>query len=618
MELLGGIGLLTPAALIALPLAVAGLVYAYLKRGKGERQPVASTLILKRLTKTSSARKIFTPPPRFFLELLILGLLGLAAAGLYQKSFGERIAIVVDNSLSMSAQRAGESALSNAIKDLDAYLNSLPSSTSVGLFLAAPSLQQIGTELFTPQRAVTEIQGIKPQLGADSLSAGVQKLLQDQRFDRVAAWSDKGLMEPNPRLQLRTFFQPGDNLAVGDVRVVESPDRGRGVEAEIKAHTASDRTVDIELLGVSEVAGRVDEMQLGKQRLRLAAGEARRVEFAVPAAAVAGFIVRIVIPPGGNAVEYDCIAADNQGFVVPSGAGAELTVVSPDAKAAASLKALRSFNVKWLSPEDYDRLGASSKLLVFHRAMPANFPESSALFLIPPVPSQLGEKVVTGESIEISRWNEQHPIVSYLKVPLLDLRSIVMLRKPNWAEDVIVSTEGSVAFAGEYAGKRYVAVGFDLLPFSGKEEPLLSVLTLNILKWLSGSAIGSAAESPPYLFSEPSGYIEKPTYLTSAPPEAIRSEDGRLIATAPGVVKFNRSGREQLLALQFIDDEESNVRLAKRIDVPTIAPTVGDRVENSKSLWRSLIWLVLFLIAVEMLLMIWRQRSPVSQGGRQS
>ena len=73
MELLGGIGLLTPTALLVLPLAVAGLVYAYLKRGKGERRQVASTLILKRLSQVSSARKIFTPPPRFFLELLILG-----------------------------------------------------------------------------------------------------------------------------------------------------------------------------------------------------------------------------------------------------------------------------------------------------------------------------------------------------------------------------------------------------------------------------------------------------------------------------------------------------------------------------------------------------------------
>ena len=618
MELLGGIGLLTPTALLVLPLAVAGLVYSYLKRGKGERRQVASTLILKRLSQVSSARKIFTPPPRFFLELLILALLGLAAAGLYQRGGGERIAIVVDNSLSMSAQRGGESSLSNALKDLDTYLNNLPSTTLVGVFLAAPNLQQLGRELFTPQQASRKIQGIEPELGADSLSAGVQKLLQDQRFDRVAAWSDKGLVEPNPRLQLRSFFQSGDNIAIGDVRVKEGPDRGRIVEAEIKAYTVSDRTVDLELLGVSEVAGRVEEIKLGQQRIRFAAGEMRLVQFAVPSAAVVGFVVRLIVPPGGIAADYDSIAADNQGFAVIGSGGAELSVVSPDPVVAASLKALRSFNVKWLSPAAYERSGVSSGLLIFHRTMPASLPDASALFLAPPAPSQLGDRLLTEGKIQISRWNEKHPIVSYLKVPLIDLQSAVILKKPNWAEDVIVSTQGSVAFAGEYAGKRYAAVGFDLLPFSGKEEPLLSVLTLNILKWLSGAAIVGAAESPPHMIPKSSTSIEQPRYLTSAPAGAIRSEDGRFMAGVPGVVRFSQDGKPQLLALQFVDDEESNVRLAKRIDVPATPPTVGDRVENSKSLWRPILWLVLLLIAVEIAMMFRQQRSLGNPGGRLS
>ena len=63
-------GLLYPALLAALPLLLGALIYAYLRRGRGQRLVVSSLLIFQQLQTRAAQRRRFFPPLRFFLELL--------------------------------------------------------------------------------------------------------------------------------------------------------------------------------------------------------------------------------------------------------------------------------------------------------------------------------------------------------------------------------------------------------------------------------------------------------------------------------------------------------------------------------------------------------------------
>jgi hypothetical protein len=55
---------------------------------------------------------------------------------------------------------------------------------------------------------------------------------------------------------------------------------------------------------------------------------------------------------------------------------------------------------------------------------------------------------------------------------------------PPSATPIITTTEGTVACAGERQGKPYAVIGFELFPFDGSKNPTLSILTLNLFKWL--------------------------------------------------------------------------------------------------------------------------------------
>ena len=79
------------------------LVLAYLRQDRARRKVVSSVLILKEIAARPRRRRRFVPPPRFFFELLCLLLLALAATLPARRDERERVAVVVDTSLSMRA-----------------------------------------------------------------------------------------------------------------------------------------------------------------------------------------------------------------------------------------------------------------------------------------------------------------------------------------------------------------------------------------------------------------------------------------------------------------------------------------------------------------------------------
>jgi hypothetical protein len=183
---------------------------------------------------------------------------------------------------------------------------------------------------------------------------------------------------------------------------------------------------------------------------------------------------------------------------------------------------------------------------------------------------------------------------------------LVPLQRPAWAEEIIASSSGTAAFAGEYAGHRYVALGFDLLPFGGRQDPLSSVLLLNAIKWLSGAALSAGYETVPYRIptvqrlgaKEP----QEARYVAAAAPQGIKEEGGERIAPVPGLLALGNEGQRTIRAVNFFSDDESNSTTPTSVDIPEY-PAPANTTEAGKKSWVDLlVWLVLGLLTAEILL----------------
>ena len=615
------LGFTAPYLLASIPLGAAILVYAYRKRGVGRRQVVASLLILRRLQTTLSARQKFVPPVRFFIELLAVLLLGLAAAGVHREAPQERIALVVDNSLGMAARVGNESRFAAALQDLRTFLESAPDRTRVGLYITSPVLTQRGAGLLTPSQALKEVEAVQVAYGADALQSALTKVTQEVEYDRVVAWSDKTLEAPHARLQVRApGVARGSNIAVQNIAVERRADRGVMVVFDIAAFTTREATVAVHLTGFREVAGSLSGVKLAEQQVSIPASRSIRVEFPVETRSMAAFSVRIEPTSRATDESFDVLQEDNIGFVTAAEGGNRLTVVTTDLQAAQSLGVVPAITVSVSTPEQYAAQPVVTGVALFHRTVPPALPAVNSLFVLPPPGSQLGGALVQGSPILITRWKEGHPLLRYLTIPVITLKSLVPLRRPAWAEEIITSTDGTVAFAGEYAGHRYVALGFDLLPFGGRRDPLSSVLLLNILKWLSGATLSSGYELVPHRIpaaEKPGGStVQDVRYVVAATPQGIEDVGGDRIAPVPGLITLGAAGKRTVRALDFFSDEESNTLSLHTVDVPASPTTSAVAQRGVESLADFLVVVVLGVLAAEGVWALMRARTASRAGGR--
>ncbi|NDC38389.1 MAG: hypothetical protein EBZ48_10100 [Proteobacteria bacterium] len=518
----------------------------------------------------------------------------------------------------MGARRAGESRFEAAKSDARSVLEGLSSAAQVGLFVASPQLHQVGAELLTPEAALLELETVQLAYAPDGLQNALTKLTQDTRFDRVVAFSDKTLSAPHARLQVRT---PGvaksANIALQEVSVESRPDGSAAVTAEIAAFSTRDATVAVHLTRFSETAGSFSGAKLAERQVVVPARGAARVELPVNLPAGSAFSVRI--EPSSRAGEEDlnAIAEDDLAFVTASGGGNQLTVITVNPQVAESLRRLPAIAPVFMTPGQYSDSPPTDGIALFHRTVPDQLPGVNSLFVLPPPGSMLGGALVQGDTIAVSRWQDGHPLLRYLNTPLLSLRTLVPLRRPAWAEEIITSTEGTAAFAGEYAGHRYVGLGFELLPYGGRRDPLGSVLLLNALKWLSGSSLSAGYEVAPYRIPivERSGQpLREVRYIAATAPRGLEGRGEERIAPVPGLLALGASGARSLRAINFFSEEESNTMILHSLEVPEglVSATTVER--GVQPLSDTLVWFVLGVLVCEGVALLWSVRRARAGG----
>ncbi|MDC0358560.1 hypothetical protein OAO01_07070, partial [Oligoflexia bacterium] len=262
------------------------------------------------------------------------------------------------------------------------------------------------------------------------------------------------------------------------------------------------------------------------------------------------------------------------------------------------LRKIKTVQFEYLTPERFRESSATdgnqASAYVFHRFVPAVLPEAASLFIFPPKANDVFPRKDEVSGAQITRWLHSHPVTSYLNLPVLALNVIAPLDTPAWANELIATTHGSAAYLGNYKGQKTVVLGFELLPYAGTRSPVLSILTLNILKWLSDVSVspGYRATGSPVPNSEG---IEAVTY----------SNGDRVLDptfSRPGLASIKETGQQAApVAINYFDTQESNLMKPGLVQMPSQMAYQTD-TDDQQLLAKLIAYFVLLLLVLDLFL----------------
>ena len=159
---------------------------------------------------------------------------------------------------------------------------------------------------------------------------------------------------------------------------------------------------------------------------------------------------------------------------------------------------------------------------------------------------------------------------------------------------MISATVGPLVLAGERDGRRYAAVGFDLLPYLGKKNLPTSILTLNLLGWLEGQA-----GQPPSLKTGASLSLQGEAARVRLPTGNTLLPGGSEVPlTKQGVYTISENGSERRVAVNLTNAEES--RLGRPLRLAPLTPPAPLTPETTgQPLWPWLLVAALVLLGLE-------------------
>lgn len=607
ISFLGKWGTLWPVGLVFLPVILGLMLYLYLKRKSGQALPVATLFLLRNLKNCGAARRKINLPWSFFVELLLLLLLLLGGVGLYHQEARISHGFILDNSLSMSltdsADPLGQTLLDIAKRDMVIYLDQLPGNAMVELFVCAPRFLPLSNGPITAKEASALVPAVKAVSAPDNLERLLQTLGARTNLSRITVFSDKTVngenAQRNSRIEIVTI-QPGNgrsgvqNIAVSDVSLmVDSEARA---DSSVKAEVLSFAKLPLEFPLVL-YGWRQEQLELGAQLIEkrlvtLSPGSRQVVKFTVENGGWDAF--KVVIEPELGSVSglADGIKLDSSAWLSAGSKFAELIIVSTLSRKELGLDKLSRFKVNVMTLEQYSAKASSigsDSIIIFHRAVPNLTPRRNFMMILPQASSQWASAFQHPVSGPVASWNESHPIMSYLNVPLLTLKSSSTLTGEPGSEELIRTTDGVVALAHRESDLSYVVFGFELFPFDGMDSPFLSILTLNAIKWLQ--------ESRP-LMNYQRGAEQSDIAASYVKIDTLSEQQ---LATAgeailPGLYLREKKGMEsELVAVNFFSREESNVAAQGAISLPLMSV---EEASNSSREGRKFYYLILAGIAL--------------------
>jgi hypothetical protein len=581
---------LNPTALygiFALPL----LLLPYLIWRKPRRVIFSSLLLFREITSRPSGRPWgkLRLPPIFFLQLLLLILLILALGEPVFSIHPRNIAMVLDNSASMQTLEHGKTRFALAKENARALLVDLGVAGKVDIYLMAPRLEKIPGSPLAPLDAGGAIAALEPyDLGESPVdyNKAIGQMAAEQKYDRIYLVTDHPGRSQSGTVRVVSVGAPKDNLAIISFHVRRLSLANPRLEArvEVTSFSAKDQKVKILLRGSGSA--------LASRELAIGAGKNASVVFD-------GFPLHPYYE--AEIDSRDALPLDNHRFAVPS-KSRELRVlgISPLPQAIASLRSIPGVTVEVISPGAYEKTDRSGYgLEIFHFSAPAVMPRNPALFILPPDNNGLVELEPAVSRPVVSGWREPHPLTRYVNFALFRPSYARPLKAKAAGESILESPNGSLAFAVEDQGARHLVLGFDPLPYLGRDNLPVSIFTLNFLDWFLAR---DAAKEPATGEPLPLDTTRQGDWLTNPKGEKVSLKAGSNTFSQTfhqGIYQLNRAGEKELLAINLNDPGESDLREPSAMEL---------RSEEATSASPSLLfsfWPYLLLTSLLLLLIEW-------------
>jgi hypothetical protein len=263
----------------------------------------------------------------------------------------------------------------------------------------------------------------------------------------------------------------------------------------------------------------------------------------------------------------DGFALDNVAWATASAVKSiSILFVTPTPADAAGLDTLPGIAVRVASPASFSPKDlASADLAIFEYAVPKEMPPVNALLVMPPPGDQVfGFNIQPAANVAITGWPPTGPLTDSVNFRLLNLRAGEYLGQHPWLQTIVSGSGGALMLAGERAGHRLVALGFNPFPYLGRRNLPMSVLTLNSLSYLAGFG------------AETAGYHTGDPWIVPAGVDSIVSPDGQKIKVTPGML-FTGANSQGIYQLISSDGAKSlravnfaNLRASDLEDAPAL------------------------------------------------
>jgi hypothetical protein len=544
---------------------------------------VATTFILKMLPKQANSRSSFLPPLRFFLELFLCTLLALILAGLETEKPTKHIAVLVDNSFHTLSR-------GNSVPNFDlireqarSNITTLSPETRVSLFASAPGPTHIAENL-SPAQALEQLSTITPVAASGSLQVAAEYISQQATFESLYIYSDAAPTKNYQPVRSLYYFpidDPGarNNIAIRSVRWSrDEHSSSPSLRVSLVSFSDTDETVRMtaRCLQGTTLAAQVS----ASATVSLLAGNTFDAELTAIPSTTPACMVELT---GMDPTFADAIREDNTMWVVAQSTNQSVLLVSPFTPDQLHLTSIDNYSFTHQLPEVFLTNAASPqsrRAVILHRTSTPTLLQENTLYITP----ERGLPFLTSQrelDTQITTWDRGHPLVRYANLSAITLPEALSFQPTLDLAPIVSVSRGALLLAGEQQLYRSVVAGFEMLPFTGKESPTLSILFLNSLKWVT-EASAATDSIRPFETLQSSDAIRY-EYLY---PEAKRLTDNTPI-TRPDQTGLLSDGQSipQLRAVQYFDSQESDVRTAQLFTRPNFVPTEAEQKQGDTGWW---------------------------------
>ncbi|HLN85585.1 MAG TPA: hypothetical protein VK200_03965, partial [Candidatus Limnocylindrales bacterium] len=456
-------------------------------------------------------------------------------------------------------------------------------------YLTAPRFEKLGATPLSSIDATRAIAALEAyDLGEPPVDYGdaLNQLARDHKYERSYLLTDHPAHGQSAVARVISIGQPKANLAVTSFEIQRSSLINSRLDANVEVTNFSnqDEKIRISIKGNSNKAN-------ASRELLVAAGKTAATSFdGIPD-----------YPYYQTEIENrDALMLDNRRFAVaPLSRNLRILGISPRPKELASLKAIPGVQIDVIAPSEYEKAERSGHdLEIFHFTAPAVLPRTPSLFILPPKSSSLVDLAAPTANVIVSNWREPHGLTRYINFSLFRPTYARALKPQTAGEIIIDSSNGPLAFAVERQGIRYLILGFDPLPYLGRENLPMSIFTLNFLDWFLASSVGSQATGEPIAL----GAVRPGDLITTPKGEELSLKTGYNFFSGTfhqGIYQRSRGNERELMARNLQDINESDLRAPAPIE---LRGGVADAAGTSMLF---LFWPYLLLASLALLLIEW-------------